>query len=104
MQLFDYPDEYPDSNLSEVAEKRFEEHYLYPLGDDIKFVRLESGFRDKFQNCMLIFFAEMHRQDSRCDDLIEKTAAALNEDVIALMLLAVQRDNLQLSVKAALIR
>jgi hypothetical protein len=43
-------------------------------------------------------------QTSRCDDLIEKTAEALNEDIIALMLLAVQRDNLQLSVKAALNR
>ena len=43
-------------------------------------------------------------QNSRCDDLIEKTAAALNEDIVALMLLAVQRDNLLLSVKAALNR
>jgi hypothetical protein len=43
-------------------------------------------------------------QKSRCNDLIEKTAAALNEDIAALMLLAVQRDNLQLSVKAALNR
>jgi hypothetical protein len=43
-------------------------------------------------------------QMSRCDELIEKTAEALNEDIIALMLLAVQRDNLQLSVKVALNR
>jgi hypothetical protein len=43
-------------------------------------------------------------QNSRCDDLIEKMAAALNQDIIALMLLAVQRDNLRLSVKAALNR
>ena len=43
-------------------------------------------------------------QNSRCDDLIEKTAAALDEDIVALMLLAVQRHNLQLSVKAALNR
>ena len=46
----------------------------------------------------------MHMQNSRCDDLIEKTAAALNEDLVALMLLAVQRDNLQSNVKAALDR
>ena len=43
-------------------------------------------------------------QNSRCDDLIEKTAAALNEDVVALMLVAAQRDNLRLSVKTALDR
>jgi hypothetical protein len=46
----------------------------------------------------------MHKKDSRCDGLIEKTAAALNEDVIVLMLLAVQRGNLELSVKRALSR
>ena len=43
-------------------------------------------------------------EESRCDDLIEKTAEALNEDVVALMLLAVQRGNLELSVKTALNR
>ncbi len=50
------------------------------------------------------FSAEMHRQNSRCDDLIQKTAAALDEDVVALMLLAVQRGNIKLSVKIALNR
>jgi len=88
MHLFDYPNEYPDSNVAEVAEKQFQEHYMHPLGDDIKFVQLKR----------------MHMQNSRCDDLIEKTATALNDDIVALMLLAVQRDNLQLSVKAALKR
>lgn len=47
---------------------------------------------------------DMNMKDSRCDSLIETTAAALNEDVIALMLLAVQRGNLELSVKRALSR
>ena len=46
----------------------------------------------------------MHMQGSRCEDLIEKTAGALNDDIVSLMLLAVQRDNVQLSVKAALNR
>ncbi len=40
----------------------------------------------------------------RCDNLIEKTAAALNEDIVALMLLAVQRGNVESSVKFALNR
>ena len=43
-------------------------------------------------------------EESRCDDLIEQTAEALNEDVVALMLLAVQRGNLELSIKTALSR
>jgi hypothetical protein len=46
----------------------------------------------------------MHRQNGHCNDLIEKTAAALNDDIVALMLLAVQRGNLELSVKVALDR
>jgi hypothetical protein len=41
-------------------------------------------------------------KDSRCDSLVEKTSTALNEDTVALMLLAVQRGNLELSVKTAL--
>ena len=41
----------------------------------------------------------------RCDNLIEKTAATLDDDIVALMLLAVQRSNLEeLSVKVALNR
>ena len=46
----------------------------------------------------------MHRQKGHCGDLIEKTAAALDEDAVALMLLAVQNGNLELSVKVALNR
>ena len=45
MHLADYPHEYPDSNVSEVAEQQFQEHYLRPLGDDVRFVRLESRFK-----------------------------------------------------------
>ena len=46
----------------------------------------------------------MHIRNRRCDDLIEKTVANLNDDIIASMLLAVQRGNLELSVKSALNR
>ena len=38
---------------------------------------------------------------SHCDQLVEKTAAALNEEAVMLMLLAVQRGNVELSVKIA---
>ena len=46
----------------------------------------------------------MNLKDSHCKGLIEKTAVALNENVVALMLLAVQKGNLELSVKTALDR
>ena len=46
----------------------------------------------------------MNKQEARCDVLIEATAAALNEDAVALMFLTVQKDNLGLSVNLALKR
>ena len=49
----------------------------------------------------LFFLEEMHMNGSHCGDLIEKTAAALNEDTVILMLVAVQRNNVELSVKLA---
>ena len=51
--------------------------------------------------CIDIHPIEMHKQGERCGDLIEMTADALSGDVVALMLLAVQRDNLELSIKQA---
>jgi len=46
----------PDDNVSDVVEKQFQEHYLHPLGDGVKFVRLESGFRVECQGYVLMFF------------------------------------------------
>jgi hypothetical protein len=104
MDVLDDPDKYP-SSVSDEAVKRFQEHYLRPLGNDAKYVCLESAFRLIYRSYMLMTcLAEMHMNESRCDGLIEETAAALNEDVVGLMLLAVQRDNLELSVKTALNR
>src|SRR6267378_4682318 len=46
----------------------------------------------------------MNKQEAHCDTLIGATAAALNEDAVALMLLAVQKENLGWSVNLALQR
>jgi len=43
----------------------------------------------------------MHKPNVRCNILVEETAEALNDNVVTLMLLAVQRSNLELSVKIA---
>ena len=43
----------------------------------------------------------MHMNGSHCGNLIEKTAAALSKEAVMLMLLAVQRGNVELSVKEA---
>ena len=55
MDMVDYSNKYPDSNESEVAEKRFQDHYLHPLGDDVEYVRLESRFAVKRQGYILMF-------------------------------------------------
>ena len=44
----------------------------------------------------------MHNHDQRCTDLIEVTASALSAGVVTLMLMAVQSDNLELSIKQAI--
>ncbi|SRR6266404_3303195 len=46
----------------------------------------------------------MDKQEARCHTLIEATATALNKDAVVLMLVAVQKDNLGLSVNLALER
>jgi hypothetical protein len=47
--------------------------------------------------------AGMHRPGERCTELIEETAKGLSESA-ALMLLAVQKDNLELNIKEAVRR
>ena len=42
MDVSDYPDQYLKRSVSEVAKERFKEHYLYPLGEDVEYVQLES--------------------------------------------------------------
>ena len=48
-----------------------------------------------------VFLEEMHINGTHCGDLIEKTAAALNDDALMLMLASVQRNNVELSVRFA---
>ncbi len=38
-------------DISEEAEKQFQEHYLHPLGKGVRFVRLESVFTI---NCLVM--------------------------------------------------
>ena len=44
----------------------------------------------------------MHNPGQRCAELIEMTAKALSSRAVALMLVAVQRDNLELSITQAI--
>jgi len=44
----------------------------------------------------------MHKDGQRCTDLIKLTANSLSGGVVALMLMAVQKDNLELSITSAI--
>ena len=52
--------------------------------------------------CINIHPIEMQKDGQRCADLIETTADALDSSVVTLMFAAVQRDNLELSIKQAI--
>ena len=58
MHSVDYPNEYPtgNNNISEVAEKQFQEHYLHPLGNNVRYVQLESELGVICQGHVLMFF------------------------------------------------
>ena len=45
-----------------------------------------------------ILCAGMHEAGKQCTELLEKTANALNDNVVSVMLLAVQKGNLELSI------
>ena len=51
--------------------------------------------------CANPLIKEMQKRETRCHGLLEETAKALNEDVLALMLLAVQKMDLELSIRMA---
>ncbi|KAF5345228.1 hypothetical protein D9756_011487 [Leucocoprinus leucothites] len=76
------------NGVETTPETQFEENYLCHLGAGAKYVRLEK----------------MHKPDGCCKELIEETARALNDNVVTLMLVAVQRSNVKLSVKLAVER
>ncbi|KAF8267228.1 hypothetical protein EI94DRAFT_1731050 [Lactarius quietus] len=57
MDVSDYPDKYPDSNGNEVAEKLFQDHHVRPLGNNAKYVRLESESRVRCRGHRLIYFS-----------------------------------------------
>ena len=54
--------------------------------------------------CINIHSAEMQKPGRRCAGLIEMTANALSGGVVTLMPVAVQKDNLELSIHQAIRR
>ena len=93
------------AQLDTEVENVFKQYYLDSLSGHPPLVRLESeDFLLTVHTYRNLCSIEMHKPDQKCTDLLEATADALGEGVVALMLMAVQRDNLELSVKQAIKR
>jgi hypothetical protein len=56
MDMSDDPDIYLDRSVSEVAKEQFQEHYLHPLGDNVRYVQLKSELQVIFSGHMLMIF------------------------------------------------
>ena len=92
----------PETHFETEVKSVFDRYYLGSLSGPPPFVRLES--EDFFWPINTHFNFRpvgMHKDNQRCTDLIEVTANALSGGVVALMLVAVQRDNLEFSIKKA---
>jgi hypothetical protein len=100
-------DQRRDSALLDAeVETVFNQQYLASLTGPPPFIRLES--KDSHYHRTMyytnLYPAGMHKSDQRCNGLIELTASTLSGGAVALMLLAVQRDNLELSINQAIRR
>ena len=92
----------PDTHFDTEVKSVFDRYYLASLSGPPPFVRLESeNFFQAIQTHVNSCPVGMHKHDQRCTDLIEATANALSGAAVTLMLIAVQRDILELSVKKA---
>ena len=103
MELWDEGHD-PENLLQMEVESRFKNYYLACLHGTAPVVRLESEDYD-FNWFMPIFHlcsVDMHKPYQQCTDLIEATANALSGATVTLMLIAVQRDNLELSIRQAI--
>jgi hypothetical protein len=80
-------------NLHEIHENEIPRSY----GWSVRILLTNSMYYPNFS------LVGMHRPGRRCTELIEKTANAL-DSVIALMLFAVQKDNLELNINQAVKR
>jgi hypothetical protein len=87
--------------LEDEVEKTFEREYLAHLSESPRFVRLESEHHGKPSDIYYadICHAEMHKKTTKCTKLIEMTANAISDDTAALILLAVQKHNLEVNIK-----
>jgi hypothetical protein len=95
----------PETDLDGEMESIFKQYYLVSPQGPPPFIRLESeDFVDQLDMHYANFGpVEMHRPGQACTGLIEMTAKAVSSGA-ALILLAIQKDNLELNIKYAVER
>jgi hypothetical protein len=93
-------------DLNDEVERIFREHYQAYLEGSPLFVCLGSkGFALWTELCCdHPCLSGMHKPGEKCTTLIEMTADALSPNVVALMLVAAQKNGLELSIQQAVKR
>jgi len=101
-------DDHPlaETDIGTEVKRVFEQQYLAGLCGPPPFICLESEY---FFLPTDLYFDNlcptgMHENGQQCTDLINLTANSLSSDVVALMLVAVQKDNLGVSINYAIAR
>ena len=93
-----------EEDVEAEAERVFNEQYLRLVGEASKYVRLESELFLTIHIITLMCRPDMDQHGQRCDELIEATAQVLQDDAVAVMLLAVQQLNLERAISIAVER
>ena len=115
MNLEDKQDKQDNQPLSEMeidaeVKSTFKQEYLAHLSGNpsLQYICLEcEGFLFFIFLLMNLYFTDvyataMHKDNQQCTDLIKLTSNSLSVDVVALMLAAVQKDNLEVSINHAI--
>ena len=90
--------------LDTEVENIFKGQYQAHLSGSPQYVCLESEYGLEPTKMYKTYFchADMHKNTQQCTDLIEMTADAIAGGAVALILLAIQKNNLELNIKQAI--
>jgi hypothetical protein len=98
-----YQEHNAEVQLHDEIERVFNQEYLANLKGAPPYIRLESEVSMTVETYYTDFsHAEMHKDGAHCNPLIELTSNALSGSAVSLMLLAVQKCNLNLSIDQAI--
>jgi len=92
-----------EAQLHVEIDRVFNQEYLANLKGAPPYICLESevSMAVETYTILISLAAELHKAGARCSALIELTSDALSGSAVSLMLLAVQRCNLELSINQA---